>query len=102
VEIVETLSYAVEATAVGGTEVGRVYVIDDGVLPPEVGAHSRADPARASEGLCRCDMAKGAGEKQREESEGGLGHTLVLEMLRENLETSWDVSRVNVVSPCVS
>jgi hypothetical protein len=86
VEIVETLSYAVKAAAVGGTEVGWVYVVDDGVLPPQVGTHPGADPTRTGEGLCRSDRVKGADEKQSEESEGGLGHTLVLEMLPEKPE----------------
>jgi hypothetical protein len=64
VEIVETLSYAVEATAIGRTEVGWVHVVDDSVLPPEIGSHSRADPAGTSECLCRCGRAEDAGEKQ--------------------------------------
>jgi hypothetical protein len=56
VDVVETLGYAVEAAAggvfVGGrVEIERIHLVDDGVLPPDVGVHAGADPARASEGL---------------------------------------------------
>jgi hypothetical protein len=61
-EVIETLSHSVEAAAAGGAKVGRIDVVDDGVLPPEVGAHSRADPAGTSESLCRCGRIKGEGE----------------------------------------
>jgi hypothetical protein len=85
VEVVEALSEAVEGAAFGGAEVGGIHVVDDGVLPPGVGAHAGAGPARTGEGLCQCEGGKCAGEKEGEESAGSLGHTFVLKMLRENL-----------------
>jgi hypothetical protein len=50
-DVVEVLSHAVETTAVGGAEVEWVDLIDDGVLPPDVGIHAGANPAGAGEGL---------------------------------------------------
>jgi hypothetical protein len=52
-------------------------VVDDGVLPPDVGAHSGADPAGTSEGLGWNDrgIETGAGEAEGEESAGSRhGH----------------------------
>ena len=59
VDVVEALGDAVKAARcwvfVGGrVEVERVHLVDDGVLPPDVGVHSGADPARAGEGLGWC------------------------------------------------
>jgi len=51
VDVVEALRDAVEAGAVVGVEVCGIYLIDDGVLPPEVGGDAGADPARAGESL---------------------------------------------------
>ena len=84
-EVVEALGEAVERTAFRGAEISGVYVVDDGVLPPGVGVHAGAGPARTSQCLCQCEGRKGAGEKEEENSTGSLGHTLVLTMLRENL-----------------
>jgi hypothetical protein len=78
VEIVEALGEAVEGAAFGGAEVGGVYVVDDSVFPPGVGAHAGASPAGTGEGLC-WSGGEGAGEKESEESERSLGHTLLLE-----------------------
>jgi hypothetical protein len=51
VDVVEALRDAVEAAAVVGVEVCGIYLIDDGVLPPEVGGDSGADPAGPGESL---------------------------------------------------
>ena len=85
VEVVEALGDAAKGTAVGGAEVGGVNVVDDGVLPPGVRIHARSGPARTSKGLCRYEGGEGAGEEEGEKSAGSLGHTVVLEMLPENL-----------------
>jgi hypothetical protein len=85
-KVVDTFGKATEWTAVGWAEVGRIYVVDDSVFPPRVGVHTGAGPARTGEGLGRREGSEGgAGEKKDEESAGSLGHTLLLEMLRENL-----------------
>ena len=84
-EVVEMLRDAAEGAAFGGAEVGGVNVVDDGVLPPRVRIHAGSGPARTGEGLCQCGGGKGAGEEEGEESAGSFGHTVVLEMLPENL-----------------
>jgi len=58
VDVVEALGYAVEAAAwcvfVGGrVEVEGIHLVDDGVLPPDVGVDAGADPAWAGKGLGR-------------------------------------------------
>jgi hypothetical protein len=50
-EVVEAFGEAVKGTTFRGTEVGGIYVVDDGVLPPGVGAHAGAGPARTGESL---------------------------------------------------
>ena len=82
VDVVETLGNAVEAAGcwvfVGGrVEVERVYLVDDGMLPPDVGVHAGADPAWTGESLgvsARSEQAR-AGEAEGEESaESRHGH----------------------------
>ena len=50
-DVVEMQSDAVEGVASGGVEVDGVDLVDDGVLPPDVGVDAGADPAGAGEGL---------------------------------------------------
>ncbi len=82
VDVVEALGYAVETAGcgvfVGGrVEVEGVHLVDDGVLPPDVGVHAGAGPAGAGEGLggsARSEQA-GAGQAEGEESAGSRhGH----------------------------
>jgi len=72
VDVVEALRDAVEAAAVVRVEVRRIYLIHDGVFPPEVGGDSGADPAWAGEGLRERErrIDGGASEAKGEESAG--------------------------------
>jgi hypothetical protein len=72
VDVFEALGDALEAAAAGGIEVDGIYLVDDGVLPPDVGVHAGADPAGAGEGLgfewrSESGSEKGAGEAEGEE-----------------------------------
>ncbi len=56
VDVIEMLGDAVETAACcgsinGGAEVEGVHLVDDGVLPPNVGVHAGTDPAWAGQGL---------------------------------------------------
>jgi hypothetical protein len=76
----------VEAGTASGVEVDGVHLVDDGVLPPDVGVHPRAGPAGAGEGLAWSAGSEqaGAGQGEDEESASGRhGHRAVKEMLRE-------------------
>ena len=50
-DVVEVLGDAVEAAAAGGAEVDGIYLVDDGVLPPDVRVDAGAGPAGACEDL---------------------------------------------------
>lgn len=83
-DIVEALGDAVETAAASGAEVDGIYLIDDGVFPPNVGVDAGADPAGACKGLRKGRRDEDAGEKKREVSaRNRYGHALVNEMLRE-------------------
>jgi hypothetical protein len=81
-DVVEALGDAVETAGrwvlVGGrVEVEGIHLVDDGVLPPDVGVHAGAEPAGAGEGLgwCAWRIEEGAGEAEGEESAGSRhGH----------------------------
>ena len=66
--VVEALSDSVETAAFGGTEVDGIHLIDDGVLPPNVGVDAGSDPARSSESLSRNGRGNGASEAECKES----------------------------------
>jgi hypothetical protein len=65
VDVVDALRDAVEAAAVVGVEVRGIHLIDDGVLPPEVGGDSGADPTGTGKSLRKREGRKdgGAGEE---------------------------------------
>src|SRR5262249_20193263 len=81
-DVVETLGHAVEAAACcrivrGGAEVHGGYVVDDGVVPPGIGAHAGADPAGTGQGLgcSACEVQTTEGKTECEESAASrLGH----------------------------
>jgi hypothetical protein len=88
-DVVQAMNDAVKGTVAGGAEVGRVDLINDGALPPEVGGDAGANPAGAGEGLgfgewsC-CGEDAGEAEGERSAVRSGEGdHALVIEMLRE-------------------
>ena len=73
-DVIEMLGNAVETAVFGGAEVDWIYLVDDGVLPPDVGAHAGAYPAGSGEGL-RQDRRGDAGEAECEKSAGSRhGH----------------------------
>jgi hypothetical protein len=89
VNVVETLGDTVETAASGGTEVDRVYLVDDRTFPPDVCGDAGASPAGTGKDLgfggSACDKrGGGAGEtKGKESAEVWCDHSLLLEMLRE-------------------
>ncbi len=50
VDVVEVLRDAVDGAVGGGVEHRRIYFVDDGVLPPEIGGDAGADPTWAGRG----------------------------------------------------
>jgi hypothetical protein len=85
-DVVEVLSDAVEAAAAGWAEVGGVYLVDDGVLPPDVGVDAGASPAGAGEDLSDGGRDERTGEAEGEESARcQCSHASVIEMLREKM-----------------
>jgi hypothetical protein len=72
-DVVEALGDAVEAAAACGAEVDGIYLVDDGVLPPDVRVDAGADPARAGQCLGRGTRGEraGTGQTESEESAGG-------------------------------
>jgi hypothetical protein len=87
VNVVEALGDAVQTAAACGVEVGGVHLVDDGSLPPEIGCHARAHPARSREGLGlseRNGRGQSAGETEGgEECSMEVDHAFVIEMLPE-------------------
>lgn len=65
VDVVEMLGDAVEAAAAGGAEVDGVYLVDDGMLPPDVGADAGASPAGTGE-----DLSDGRRDERTCQAEG--------------------------------
>jgi hypothetical protein len=87
--VVQTLGDTVDTAAAGGIEVDRIYFVDDGTFPPDVGGDAGASPAGTGKdlgfGVRAWDKhGGGAGETKGEESAGvWCDHSLSLEMLRE-------------------
>jgi hypothetical protein len=78
VDVVETLGDAVETAACCGfvdwrVEVEGVHLVDDRVLPPDVGVDAGADPAGAGEGLGQSAGSEQAGVGQGEDEESARG-----------------------------
>ncbi len=66
--VVEALGDSAETAAFCGTEVDGIHLIDDGVLPPNVGVDAGSDPARSGKSLSKNGRANGASEAECEES----------------------------------
>jgi hypothetical protein len=83
-DVVEMLGDAVETAAASGTEVDGVDLVDDGMLPPDVGADAGAGPAGTCEDLGFSVWSKGRRDDETSETEGeesvesGCDHALYL------------------------
>jgi hypothetical protein len=83
-DVVEMLGDAMETAAARGTEVDGVDLVDDGMLPPDVGADAGAGPAGACKDLGFSVWSEGRRDDETSEAEGeesvecGCDHALYL------------------------
>ena len=95
VDVVESRNNAVKGIVVAGVEVDGIDLVEDGVLPPEIGAHAGAYPAGSCKRLRCCDWSRSGeddGEAEEEKPAGsfmGNDHAVVIEMLPETV-VEWD------------